>query len=141
MRSPADDSGTVTAELAAAIPALLVLLVVCVGALAALTERAVLIDGAADAARAVARGEPPLVIDVPPGKAGVAEYMRKETRFRMVERQDPGRFWQLAAAAADHAARRVALYDQMSHIVLPKPTPASSPVTVEANGAAKEAGA
>lgn len=87
--------------------------------------------------RRVARGEPPLVIDVPPGKAGVAEYMRNETRFRMVERQDPGRFRELAAAAADHAARRVALYDQMSHIVLPKPA-AVAPAAVAANGAAKE---
>lgn len=59
MRSAAGDGGTVTVELAAAIPALLLLLAACIGALAALTERAVLLDGAAEAARAVARGDPP----------------------------------------------------------------------------------
>jgi pyruvate-ferredoxin/flavodoxin oxidoreductase len=71
--------------------------------------------------RRVARGEPPLVIDMPPGRTTVADYMRNETRFRMVEKIDPERFRRLATAARDHAARRVALYEQLSHIVLPKP--------------------
>jgi pyruvate-ferredoxin/flavodoxin oxidoreductase len=71
--------------------------------------------------RRVARGEPPLVIDVPPGRTTVADYMRNETRFRMVEKIDTERFRRLAAAARDHAARRVALYEQLSHIVLPTP--------------------
>ncbi len=71
--------------------------------------------------RRVERGEPPLVIDVPPGRASVAEYMRNETRFRMVEKIDAGRFRRLAAAARDHAIRRVALYEQLSRITLPRP--------------------
>jgi pyruvate-ferredoxin/flavodoxin oxidoreductase len=75
--------------------------------------------------RRVARGEPPLVIDVPPGRVSVTEYMRNETRFRMVEKIDPERFRRLAAAARDHAARRVALYEQLSHIVLPAPAGAN----------------
>ncbi len=70
--------------------------------------------------RRVAQGLPPLVIDVPPGKASVQEYMRNETRFRMVEKIDPLRFRELAAAARDHAARRVALYQQLAHITLPR---------------------
>jgi len=70
--------------------------------------------------RRVAQGLPPLVIDVPPGKASVQDYMRNETRFRMVEKIDPLRFRQLAAAARDHAARRVALYQQLAHITLPQ---------------------
>jgi pyruvate-ferredoxin/flavodoxin oxidoreductase len=74
--------------------------------------------------RRVARGQPPLVIDVPPGKATVQEYMRNETRFRMVEKIDPVRFRELAAAAKDHAAQRVALYQQLAHIVLPQPAAA-----------------
>src|SRR5262245_3825182 len=69
--------------------------------------------------RRVEQGLPPLVIDAPPGKATVAEYARNETRFRMVEKIDPERFRRLAAAARDHAARRVALYEQLSHITLP----------------------
>jgi pyruvate-ferredoxin/flavodoxin oxidoreductase len=71
--------------------------------------------------RRVERGEPPLVIDVPPGRASVADYMRNETRFRMVEKIDAERFRRLAVAARDHAARRVALYEQLSHITLPRP--------------------
>ncbi len=71
--------------------------------------------------RRVERGEPPLIIDAAPGKATVMDYMRNETRFRMVERLDPERFRRLAAAARDNAVRRVALYEQLAQIVLPKP--------------------
>jgi pyruvate-ferredoxin/flavodoxin oxidoreductase len=77
--------------------------------------------------RRVRRGEPPLVIDAPPGRASVADYMRNETRFRMVEKIDPERFRRLASAARDHAARRVALYEQLSHIVLPAPAAGPPP--------------
>jgi pyruvate-ferredoxin/flavodoxin oxidoreductase len=69
--------------------------------------------------RRTERGQPPLVLDSQPGRVSVADYMRNETRFRMVEKIDPARFRKLAAAARDHAARRVALYQQLSHIVLP----------------------
>jgi pyruvate-ferredoxin/flavodoxin oxidoreductase len=70
--------------------------------------------------RRTERGEPPLVLDAPPVKASVADYMRNETRFRMVEKLDPERFRRLAAAARDHAARRVALYEQLARITLPE---------------------
>ena len=70
--------------------------------------------------RRVEKGEPPLVIDVPPGRAAVADYMRNEARFRMVERIDAQRFRELATAAREQAARRVALYEQMAQIVLPR---------------------
>ncbi len=78
--------------------------------------------------RRVERGEPPLVLDAPPGRVSVGDYMRNETRFRMVEKIDPERFRRLAAAARDHAARRVALYEQLARITLPLPagtTPAA----------------
>jgi pyruvate-ferredoxin/flavodoxin oxidoreductase len=71
--------------------------------------------------RRLERGEPPLVVDAPPGRASVDDYMRNETRFRMVEKIDPERFRRLAAAARDHAARRVALYEQLARITLPPP--------------------
>jgi pyruvate-ferredoxin/flavodoxin oxidoreductase len=74
--------------------------------------------------RRIEKGEPPLIIDAAPGKATVAEYMRNETRFRMVERQSPERFRRLAAMARDHSARRVALYQQLANITLPQPDPA-----------------
>jgi pyruvate-ferredoxin/flavodoxin oxidoreductase len=75
--------------------------------------------------RRVDEGLPPLVLDARPGKTSVAEYMRNETRFRMVERLDPDRFRRLAKAARAHAERRVALYEQLSQIVLPKPAAAT----------------
>jgi pyruvate-ferredoxin/flavodoxin oxidoreductase len=79
--------------------------------------------------RRVAQGLPPLVLDAPAGKASVQEYMRNETRFRMVEKVDPVRFRELAVAARDQAARRVALYQQLAHITLPQSNgqPAASP--------------
>jgi pyruvate-ferredoxin/flavodoxin oxidoreductase len=70
--------------------------------------------------RRIDRGEPPLVIDVPPGKNSVEEYMRNETRFRMVEKIDPHRFRRLAAEARKQSAQRVALYEQMARITLPQ---------------------
>lgn len=76
--------------------------------------------------RRVSRGEPPLVIDVPPGRNSVEEYMRNETRFRMVEKIDPARFRRLARAARDGTARRIALYQQLAQITLPKPDGAAA---------------
>jgi pyruvate-ferredoxin/flavodoxin oxidoreductase len=71
--------------------------------------------------RRIKTGEPPLIIDAAPGKATVAEYMRNETRFRMVERLSPERFKKLASMARDQSARRVALYQQLANITLPQP--------------------
>jgi pyruvate-ferredoxin/flavodoxin oxidoreductase len=79
--------------------------------------------------RRVAQGNPPLIIDAAPGKATVAEYMRNETRFRMVERQSPERFRRLATMAREHSARRVALYQQLANIVLPQSEPANTAAT------------
>jgi pyruvate-ferredoxin/flavodoxin oxidoreductase len=80
--------------------------------------------------RRAAAGQPPLVLDAPPVRAGVADYMRNETRFRMVEKIDAARFRRLAEMASAHAARRVALYEQLSHITLP----ATGGRTAGANG-------
>jgi pyruvate-ferredoxin/flavodoxin oxidoreductase len=66
--------------------------------------------------RRIEQGEPPLIIDVAPGRSTVQEYMRNEARFRMVENIDPERFRRLAVAARDHAARRVSLYEQLAQI-------------------------
>ncbi len=71
--------------------------------------------------RRVEQGQPPLSLDaMPTGKTSPKEYMRNETRFRMVEKIDPARFAKLAHDAVEHATQRIALYDQMSKIVLPK---------------------
>jgi pyruvate-ferredoxin/flavodoxin oxidoreductase len=63
-------------------------------------------------------GEPPLQLDATPGKAKVREYMQNETRFRMVEKLDPERFEWLLEQAEQDAARRVATYEQLSHLVV-----------------------
>ena len=84
--------------------------------------------------RRVGRGEPPLIIDAPPGKGSIQQYMGNETRFRMVEKMDPVRFRHLVAQAREQSAQRVALYDQMSHITLPR----SAEPVVPGNGKTKE---
>jgi pyruvate-ferredoxin/flavodoxin oxidoreductase len=78
--------------------------------------------------RRIAQGKAPLIIDVAPGRTRVAEYMRNETRFSMVEKMDPVRFRRLASGAQEHALRRIALYEQLSHITFPTavaPAPAA----------------
>ena len=77
-------------------------------------------------------GEPPLSIDVLPGKKTVEEYMRNEARFRMVEKIDAERFRRLAKAAHSQSAQRVVLYEQLSHISLPRHS--EQPVADAGNG-------
>jgi pyruvate-ferredoxin/flavodoxin oxidoreductase len=69
--------------------------------------------------RRVAQGEPPLKLDSGPPKTAVKDYMRNETRFRMVETQDPERYKLLLRAAERDAARRFAVYEQLSGVTIP----------------------
>jgi pyruvate-ferredoxin/flavodoxin oxidoreductase len=83
--------------------------------------------------RRVRSGQPPLVLDSPPGKVSPKEYMRNETRFRMVERLDPVRFRDLLARAERLAAQRFAVYQQLAGITVPsveagEEEPAPAPV-------------
>ncbi|GMU81776.1 MAG: pyruvate-flavodoxin oxidoreductase [Planctomycetota bacterium] len=70
--------------------------------------------------RRVAAGEPPLALDAHGGKTPVSEYMRNETRFRMVEKIDPARFKWLASEAQKAAQRRIAVYEHMAGLRVPK---------------------
>ncbi|MCL4222247.1 MAG: pyruvate:ferredoxin (flavodoxin) oxidoreductase [Phycisphaerales bacterium] len=84
--------------------------------------------------RRVEAGEPPLVMDAKGDKIPVKEYLRNETRFRMVERMNPERFHRLADASQAAAERRVAVYQHMAALRMPVHTPAaeepeSEPVT------------
>jgi len=65
-------------------------------------------------------GEPPLSLDAPLGKAPVADFMRNEARFRMVERIDPERFRWLAGEAQKAAHRRIAVYQHMAQLRVPQ---------------------
>jgi pyruvate-ferredoxin/flavodoxin oxidoreductase len=69
--------------------------------------------------RRVAQGEPPLKLDSGPPKTAVKDYMRNETRFRMVETQDPERYKLLLKAAERDAAQRFAVYQQLSSVTIP----------------------
>jgi pyruvate-ferredoxin/flavodoxin oxidoreductase len=74
--------------------------------------------------RRVVAGEPPLRLDSGPPKGRVADYMRNETRFRMVEKLDPERFKRLLARAEREAAERFAVYQQLAGLTIPRPEPA-----------------
>ena len=66
--------------------------------------------------RRLVKGEPPLHLDYGPPKAKVADYMRNESRFRMVERADPARFKAFVAESQAAAERRYAVYQQLAGI-------------------------
>jgi pyruvate-ferredoxin/flavodoxin oxidoreductase len=72
--------------------------------------------------RRVPEGKPPLVLDSGPPKISPREYMRNETRFRMVERRDPERFRRLMALAEQMAVRRVAVYQHLANLTVPSGT-------------------
>jgi len=69
--------------------------------------------------RRIATGQPPLVLDAGPPRLSPREYMRNESRFRMVEQRDPARFQRLMAMAERQAAQRVAVYRQIAGITVP----------------------
>jgi pyruvate-ferredoxin/flavodoxin oxidoreductase len=69
--------------------------------------------------RRITKGEPPLHLDYGPPKAQVAEYMRNESRFRVVERTDPARFKAFLKEAQEAAQQRYAVYQQLAGITVP----------------------
>jgi pyruvate-ferredoxin/flavodoxin oxidoreductase len=79
--------------------------------------------------RRTANGELPLVLDSEGGKTPVLDYLRNETRFRMVEKLDPVRFKALSEMQVEHSAKRVALYQKLAEISFPldKQAPAAKP--------------
>ena len=70
--------------------------------------------------RRLQNGEAPLELDSGAPKVPVSDYMRGETRFRMVERMDRERFARLMHDAQAASERRVALYEQLAHLSVPK---------------------
>jgi pyruvate-ferredoxin/flavodoxin oxidoreductase len=92
--------------------------------------------------RRVALGQPPLALDSGEPKIAAQQYMRNETRFRMVEKLDPARFKKLLASAERQARQRVAVYKQLSALTVPqiadaelgpkpKPEPKPEPVATK----------
>ncbi|MEI8254262.1 MAG: pyruvate:ferredoxin (flavodoxin) oxidoreductase, partial [Deltaproteobacteria bacterium] len=64
--------------------------------------------------RRLAQGEPALKLDSAVPKGKIIDYARNETRFRMVEQQDPARFRELMATAQKGAFDRFALYEHLA---------------------------
>jgi pyruvate-ferredoxin/flavodoxin oxidoreductase len=64
--------------------------------------------------RRAARGEPPLQLDAPAPKIPLADYVRNESRYRMVEQQDPARWKKLLEAAQAEVRSRFALYERLA---------------------------
>jgi pyruvate-ferredoxin/flavodoxin oxidoreductase len=69
--------------------------------------------------RRIREGKPPLLLDSGPAKISPREYMENETRFRMVEKQDPVRFKRLMELADRQATQRIAVYKQIAAIIVP----------------------
>jgi pyruvate-ferredoxin/flavodoxin oxidoreductase len=69
--------------------------------------------------RRLVKGEPPLHLDYGPPKGKVADYMRNESRFRVIERADPARFKKFQEDAQAQAERRYAVYQQLAGISVP----------------------
>jgi pyruvate-ferredoxin/flavodoxin oxidoreductase len=64
--------------------------------------------------RRMAQGLPPLQLDSGPAKVPAEQFMRNESRFRMIEAVDPARYRRLSAEAGADAARRLQLYRHLS---------------------------
>ncbi len=58
-------------------------------------------------------------LDSAPGKAKLAEYVRNETRFRMVEQMYPKRFAELLARAEREVRNRVIAYEHLAKLAMP----------------------
>ena len=69
--------------------------------------------------RRLAQGESPLILDSTHPKTDLGQFMRNETRFRMVEQQDGARFRRLLADAKQEVTRRWALYEHLAHLMTP----------------------
>ncbi|HET6957674.1 MAG TPA: thiamine pyrophosphate-dependent enzyme, partial [Vicinamibacterales bacterium] len=73
------------------------------------------------------KGEPPLHLDYGPPKVKVADYLRNESRFRMVERSNPDAYKNFVAESQAAALRRYAVYEQLAGITVPHLRPEPDP--------------
>ncbi|MBI4913743.1 MAG: pyruvate:ferredoxin (flavodoxin) oxidoreductase [Acidobacteria bacterium] len=69
--------------------------------------------------RRVVEGELPLVMDSSHPKIPLGQYVRNETRFRMIEQQDPEAFKHLLASAQREVTNRFAVYEQLAKVAMP----------------------
>lgn len=81
---PADDRGSAAAEFAVALPAVALVLAVCLGAVGASSQQLRLQDAAADAARALGRGESVGAAAARAASAAPGAALAHETRRELV---------------------------------------------------------
>src|SRR5262245_28040911 len=70
-------------------------------------------------------GEAPLRLDYGAPKAKVADYMRNESRFRMIERAAPERYKKFVQDSEEAARRRYIVYQQLAGISVPPAEPSN----------------
>ena len=109
MRSPSAERGSVTAEFAAALPAVLVVLACCLGAVQVVGQQVRITDAAADIARLLARGDSAapaagLLAAVGPGAALAQD---RQGEFVCARLSAPSAFAPFAAAGPRSEERRV----------------------------------
>ena len=118
MRSPSAERGSVTAEFAAALPAVLVVLACCLGAVQVVGQQVRITDAAADIARLLARGDSAapaagLLAAVGPGAALAQD---RQGEFVCARLSAPSAFAPFAAAGLTLAARSCALATDVTGI-------------------------
>jgi pyruvate-ferredoxin/flavodoxin oxidoreductase len=64
--------------------------------------------------RRTVNGENPLQLDSPPPKTGVGKFMENESRFRVVQQQNPEHYKTLLAAEQREVTMRYGLYEQLA---------------------------
>jgi pyruvate-ferredoxin/flavodoxin oxidoreductase len=69
--------------------------------------------------RRLVKGEAALHLDYGPPKTKVADYLRNESRFRMIERADPARYKAFVNESQKAAQSRYAVYQQLAGITVP----------------------
>ena len=69
--------------------------------------------------RRIDQGLAPLQLDSPAPKIELGEYVRKETRYRMVEQANPEHFKVLLASAQREVTNRYATYENMAKLTMP----------------------
>src|SRR5262249_50212929 len=69
--------------------------------------------------RRLVKGEPPLHLDYARPKVKVADYLRNESCFRMIERADPARYKAFVAESQAAAEKRYSVYEQLAGITVP----------------------
>jgi pyruvate-ferredoxin/flavodoxin oxidoreductase len=68
--------------------------------------------------RRIATGETPLLMDTAQIKGSIAQFMRNESRFRMVEQQDAQRFQKLLVKAEREVKNRFQVYENLAKLTL-----------------------